>query len=119
MLPSTLAAPSERRQPNEIRAVPKASPMHNTIGNNVPFFCEWDNNPPKKQTMYTMRSMIDRQLYDVIIDMPIKKAYAAWIGGEHIQVALSTLAAEGREFIKTGITPSQWDEMFKEVGEDD
>ena len=33
---------------------------------------------------------------------------AAWQAGELIQVAKPRLDADGREFIKTGITPADW-----------
>lgn len=32
--------------------------------------------------------------------------------GEYVQVAFSNLSAPEREFILTGITPTEWDEMF-------
>jgi hypothetical protein len=37
-----------------------------------------------------------------------------WMGGELIQNAFPMLSAGEREFIKTGITPKEWDEMFKD-----
>jgi hypothetical protein len=43
-----------------------------------------------------------------------RAAYNAWVGGELIQNAFSMLSAGEREFIKTGITPQEWDEMFKD-----
>jgi hypothetical protein len=43
-----------------------------------------------------------------------RAAYNAWVGGELIQNAFSTLDAGQREFIKTGITPEEWDQMFGE-----
>jgi hypothetical protein len=41
-------------------------------------------------------------------------AYAAWVSGVYIQVAFPTLDADQREFIKTGIPPHEWDEIFPE-----
>ena len=38
--------------------------------------------------------------------------YAAWRAGELIQVAMPRLNADEREFIMTGITPSEWKEIF-------
>lgn len=38
--------------------------------------------------------------------------YAAWRGGELIQVAMPRLDADEREFIKTGITAEEWEKMF-------
>ena len=40
----------------------------------------------------------------------------AWESGVHIQVAMPQLNAEEREFVKTGMTPTEWEELF---GEDD
>ena len=37
---------------------------------------------------------------------------AAWEAGELIQVAMPRLGADAREFIMTGITPSEWKEIF-------
>ena len=37
--------------------------------------------------------------------------------GQNIQVAFASLNAEEREFLMTGITPSEWKEIFKD-GED-
>lgn len=40
--------------------------------------------------------------------------YSNWQGGELIQIALAHLTAEEREFLMTGITPEEWDEVFGE-----
>tara|TARA_Y100001973_G_scaffold57555_1_gene84833 strand:+ start:586 stop:789 length:204 start_codon:yes stop_codon:yes gene_type:complete len=37
---------------------------------------------------------------------------AAWQAGELIQVAMPRLDADEREFIKTGITAEEWEEIF-------
>ena len=37
---------------------------------------------------------------------------AKWKAGELIQVALPYLTADEREFIKTGITPEEWESTF-------
>ena len=39
-------------------------------------------------------------------------AYAAWQAGMYIQDAFPTLDADQREFIKTGITPDEWNSLF-------
>jgi hypothetical protein len=39
-------------------------------------------------------------------------AYHAWRTGALIQNAFPTLDAGLREFIKTGVTPQEWDETF-------
>ena len=38
--------------------------------------------------------------------------YEAWQSGVLIQNAFPTLDAGEREFIKTGITPAEWDSLF-------
>jgi len=38
----------------------------------------------------------------------------AWESGVHIQVAMPQLNAEEREFVKTGMTPMEWNELFGE-----
>ena len=37
---------------------------------------------------------------------------ASWEKGELIQDAMPNLTAGEREFIKTGVTPDEWDEIF-------
>ena len=36
----------------------------------------------------------------------------AWEGGELIQNAMPNVSADDREFIKTGVTPEEWEETF-------
>ena len=38
----------------------------------------------------------------------------AWESGVHIQQAMPQLNAEEREFVKTGMTPTEWNELFGE-----
>jgi len=38
----------------------------------------------------------------------------AWISGVLIQVAMPNVSPDDREFIKTGITPDEWDAAFKD-----
>ena len=38
--------------------------------------------------------------------------YASWRGGEVIQNAMPRLNADEREFIKTGITAEEWEQIF-------
>lgn len=40
------------------------------------------------------------------------QAYEAWQSGVYIQNAFPMLSADEREFIKTGITPAEWDNLF-------
>lgn len=37
---------------------------------------------------------------------------ASWEQGELVQNAMPNLSADEREFIMTGITPAEWNEMF-------
>jgi len=41
-----------------------------------------------------------------------QEEYDAWKGGELIQVAMPRLNADEREFIKSGITSQEWEEIF-------
>ena len=40
---------------------------------------------------------------------------ADWQSGTLIQLVMPNLSADEREFTMTGITPSEWDEIFDEV----
>lgn len=47
------------------------------------------------------------------MDIPVtEEQLLAWQRGELIQNAMPNLTADQREFIMTGITPSEWDEAF-------
>ena len=57
-------------------------------------------------------------------DIPVKQEELdSWANGSLIQVAMPHLSADEREFIMTGITPSEWEENFgtseEEEEEDD
>jgi len=41
-----------------------------------------------------------------------------WRDGTAIQDAMPNLTPDEREFIKTGITPKEWDEMFGDAGDE-
>ena len=43
-----------------------------------------------------------------------KEQLTAWESGVNIQVAMPQLDADEREFIKTGVTPTEWNELFGE-----
>jgi hypothetical protein len=59
----------------------------------------------KSNKMHTMDiDVTDEQLQD-------------WRDGTLIQDAMPNLTPDEREFIKTGITPKEWDEMFGDVGD--
>ena len=61
-----------------------------------------------KITKTSIQSGITRTLdLDVTLD-----EYASWRGGQLIQNAMPRLNADEREFIKTGVTSEEWEEMF-------
>mgnify|MGYP001386354215 CR=1 FL=1 len=41
-----------------------------------------------------------------------------WREGTAIQDAMPNLTPDEREFIKTGITPKEWEEMFGDAGDE-
>ena len=53
----------------------------------------------------------------LVVDIPIERVSAMWyqwqMGGKFVQDAFSELNAEQREFLITGITPTEWSEIFK------
>ncbi len=61
------------------------------------------------------RSSLSGKVHEM--DLPITdEQVRRYSAGEFAQVAFSNLSAPEREFIMTGITPKEWDEVF---GEDD
>ena len=59
-------------------------------------------------TQTSIHSGITRTLdLDVTLD-----EYADWKAGELIQNAMPRLNADEREFVKTGITAEEWEEIF-------
>ena len=52
---------------------------------------------------------------ETTLDIPVTQAQlTAWENGELIQNAMPNLSADHREFIKTGITPQEWNDTFGE-----
>ena len=50
-----------------------------------------------------------------VMDIQVTQAQIdAWMGGELIQNAMPNVSADEREFIKTGITPEEWENTFGE-----
>ena len=48
-----------------------------------------------------------------VMDIDVtEEQIASWQGGELIQNAMPNLSADEREFIKTGITPEEWENAF-------
>tara|TARA_X000001382_G_scaffold44584_2_gene30137 strand:- start:236 stop:451 length:216 start_codon:yes stop_codon:yes gene_type:complete len=53
-----------------------------------------------------------------VMDLDVTKdQFVAWEKGALIQDAFPNLTPDEREFIKTGITPDDWDAMFGDGGE--
>ena len=61
----------------------------------------------------TRTSMTSGNINTMDIDVTFDQ-YQSWIDGENILVAMPHLSADEREFIKTGITPTEWNELFGE-----
>lgn len=49
-------------------------------------------------------------------EIPVtEKQLSDWKSGMLIQLAMPRLSADDREFIMTGATPEEWDEMCKDL----
>lgn len=47
------------------------------------------------------------------LDIPVtQEQLDLWLGGMLIQDAMPNITPDHREFIKTGITPTEWEELF-------
>ena len=66
----------------------------------------------------TRTSMTSGNINTMDIDVTFAQ-YQSWIDGENILVAMPHLSADEREFIKTGITPTEWQELFGDDEEED
>jgi hypothetical protein len=71
----------------------------------------------KTTTIVTRRSPFTGKVNQMEIPLShleFEKRTILWQSGMLIQDAFPMLSAGEREFIKTGITPKEWDEMFKD-----
>ncbi len=64
-------------------------------------------------------SPISNKLNSMEIDVTCSQIYDWEVEGMLIQQAMPNLTADEREFIKTGITPQEWDDMFGGEESDD
>jgi hypothetical protein len=67
--------------------------------------------------IYTKKCPFTGQMNSMEIPMnqrAFDKALKSWKEGKLIQDSFPNLTPEQREFIKTGITPRMWDEIFSE-----
>jgi len=61
----------------------------------------------------TRRSPWSKQTNTMRLDVSDEE-YSAWRGGKLIQDAMPRLNSAEREFLKTGLTPGDWLDMFKD-----
>jgi hypothetical protein len=66
----------------------------------------------------TRISMFTNKVHTMDINVT-QEQIALWENGTLIPDAMPNLSADEREFIKTGVTPSEWSEFFGEEDEDD
>lgn len=59
----------------------------------------------------TRTSTLSGHISSMNIDVTLEQV-ALWEQGELVQNAMPNLSADEREFIMTGITPTEWNEMF-------
>ena len=59
----------------------------------------------------TRTSTLSGHISSMDIDVTLEQV-ASWEQGELVQNAMPNLSADDREFIMTGITPTEWNEMF-------
>lgn len=61
--------------------------------------------------LITRTSTLSGHISSMDIDVTLEQV-ASWEQGELVQNAMPNLSADEREFIMTGITPTEWNEMF-------
>jgi hypothetical protein len=61
--------------------------------------------------LITRTSTLSGHTSSMDIDVTLEQV-ASWEQGELVQNAMPNLSADEREFIMTGITPTEWNEMF-------
>lgn len=61
--------------------------------------------------LITRKSMFSGKVHT--LDVPCtEEQYEAWRNGQLIQVAMPNVPADLREFLMTGTTPEEWNEIF-------
>ena len=66
----------------------------------------------------TRTSMISGNTNTMELNVTLEQI-AQWENGMNIQQAMPDLSAEEREFVKTGMTPTEWEELFGEEEDDE
>ena len=71
---------------------------------------------PARHTMTSMLTNITRTMeFKQYTQEEFERRYHAWRSGNLLlQEAFAELSPNGREFVKTGITPEEWDDAFGE-----
>jgi hypothetical protein len=64
-------------------------------------------------------SILDGSVSNRLIRDLTPAMFQEWIDGALIQVAMSALSPDDREFLITGITPDKWDDIFPEDDDED
>ena len=64
-----------------------------------------------RKSMFT--GVVRTKEFDITEDQ-----YYDWVGGKAIQDAMPNLSPDDREFLMTGVTPDEWDNMHGEEPED-
>lgn len=64
--------------------------------------------------LITKKSMVTGNITTKDIDVSVQQL-DAWQNGMLIQDAMPQVSAPDREFIKTGITNEEWNNLFKEI----
>jgi hypothetical protein len=67
--------------------------------------------------MISKVSAISNKMHTMDIDVTDEQLQD-WREGTAIQDAMPNLTPDEREFIKTGITPKEWEEMFGDAGDE-
>jgi hypothetical protein len=61
---------------------------------------------------FTRTSPVSGKINEMVLDVSADQMERYWASNENIQDVFPNLTAEEREFILTGITPEEWDEML-------
>lgn len=73
---------------------------------------KWTTGSNKDEITCSRECSIIGEIYSVTVG---KLAYEAWKDGVFAQDAFPELNAEEREFLISGTTPAEWDDMFKNM----
>lgn len=114
MLPAYLETDeSKTRKPFDIRVVPNISPTAQILKHQTCMIEVWPYD--KNVTYFAIRGKFSNIVHDVLLPIAparFMKAYAEWVNGTHVQEAFSMFDSAVREFIQTGTTPTEWDELM-------